>query len=151
MVATQRDNDSGKDPALHSPDVSITLSGQSHTATTWPIPPTLAGRSLGKSGLLGHGGDLAYAFNAWREDSRFPAKTMLNVSGEGPVDSYIAARYRRLRGDSPVRHVRCTCLWKTLRYLAPRLLLFLKDSSVFTIYLIVPSIELPIHISPHKT
>ena len=44
-----------------------------------------------------------------------------------------------------MRHVRCTCLGKTLPYLALRLL-SLKDSSVHTIYPIVLSIGLPIHI-----
>ena len=33
---------------------------------------------------------------------------------------YIAVRHRRLACDSPVRHVRCTCLGKTLPYLAPQ-------------------------------
>ena len=66
--------------------------------------------------------------------------------GETRLDSYIASRYRRPAGDPPVRHVQSTCLGKSLPYLAPRRLLFLKDSSIHIIYPIVPSIGLPIHI-----
>ena len=68
------------------------------------------------------------------------------MSGETRLDSYIAARYRRPAGDSPVRHALCTCLGKSLPYLTPRHLLFLKDLSIDTIYPIVLSVRLPIYI-----
>jgi hypothetical protein len=63
-----------------------------------------------------------------------------------PEQIAMATRYRRPAGDSPVKHVLCTCLRKSLPYLAPRHLLFLKDSSIHTVYPIVLSVGLSIHI-----
>ena len=71
------------------------------------------------------------------------------LSGETWADSYIASRYRRPAGDSPVRHVRCTCLGKTLPCLAARRLLFPQGFVCLYNIPYCSIIELPIHISPH--
>ena len=68
------------------------------------------------------------------------------MSGETRLDSYIAARYRRPAGNSPVRHVLCTYLGKSLPYFVPGHLLFLKNSSIYIIYPIILLIGLLIYI-----
>ena len=72
-----------------------------------------------------------------------------NPLGKTIVDSYIAASYRRLMGNSRVRYVSYIYLEKPLPYLVLRYFLFLKNLSILVIYSIILLIRLSIYILPY--
>ena len=62
------------------------------------------------------------------------------------LDSYIAVKYRRPTNNLPIKYIPCIYLKKSLPYLIPRRLFFLKNLSIYTIYPTILLIGLPIYI-----